>query len=64
MLKSQPRNGTAQTLRDLQRHMNHPCTHTSTACASSLGDAAAPSPAELETGLGEISSQLSQPKPN
>lgn len=39
MVKPKPRNGMAQTLRDLHRHMNYPCTHTSTACASSLGDA-------------------------
>lgn len=43
MVKS-PRNGTAQTLRDLHRHMNHPCTHTNTACASSLGDACCTQP--------------------
>lgn len=43
-VKSQPRNGTAQTLRDLHRHMNRPCTHTSTACASSLGDACCTQP--------------------
>lgn len=39
MVKPQPRNGTAQTFRDLHRRMNHPCTHTSTTCAGSLGDA-------------------------
>lgn len=38
MVKAQPRNGTAQTFRDLHRCMNHPCTHTRAACAGSLGD--------------------------
>ena len=63
MVKVRPRNGTAQTFRALRQGTNHPCTHTSAACAVPLVMPAAVSRPELETGLGEISSRLSQPKP-
>lgn len=51
MVKAQPRNRTAQALRDLHRGMNHPCAHTSAACAGSLGEGNPLQPAELSWRL-------------